>query len=325
MHWLDRATTLTIARTPTGRRPFHLGWGDRDVVDWYIDNAATAPPVADIELIRRPARRNGDLVMRDIEFESPFDLLPKESRVVRARWLTTDPEPERLVVLHPVWNDEDYSTRGRIARDLLDRGIASIMIQHPLYGDRRRTTGVDYPVPRVSDFCLMGRAAVLEGRSLVTELDRRGYQMGVAGYSMGGNIAGFVASLVDVPVAIAPIAAAYAAGPVFLDGVLRHTIAWDALGGDNGATVDRLQRVLTAGSILNHPPPPHMRAAAILAGSRDGFVPTSATLAIHRHWPGSQMNWINAGHASLLVRHRAEQADTIEASFDRLDALVAAA
>jgi hypothetical protein len=279
--------------------------------------------VVDIELIRRPARRNGDVVMRDIEFESPFDLLPEESRVVRARWLTTDPEPERLVVLHPAWNDEDYSTRSRVARDLLDRGIASIMIQHPLYGDRRRTTGVDYPVPRVSDFCLMGRAAVIEGRSLVTELDRRGYRVGVAGYSMGGNIAGFVASLVDIPVAIAPIAAAYAAGPVFLDGVLRHTIAWDALGGNNSATLDRLQRVLTAGSILNHPPPPHMRAAAILAGSRDGFVPTSATLAIHRHWPGSQMNWLKAGHASLLIRHRSELVATIKASFDRLDALVA--
>jgi hypothetical protein len=105
--------------------------------------------------------------------------------------------------------------------------------------------------------------------------------------------------------------------------VLRHTIAWDALGGDNGATLDRLERVLTAGSILNHPPPPHMRAAAILAGSRDGFVPTSATLAIHRHWPGSQMNWLKAGHASLLIRHRPELVATIEASFDRLDALVA--
>lgn len=321
MHWLDRATTLTIARTPLGRRPFHLGWGDPDVVDWYVENASIAPPVADIELIRRPARRNGDLIMRDIEFESPFDLLPVESRVVRARWLTTDPEPERLVVLHPAWNDEDYSTRSRIARDLLDHGIASIMIQHPLYGDRRRGTAVDYPVPRVSDFCMMGRAAVVEGRSLVTELHGHGYRVGVAGYSMGGNIAGFVASLVNVPVAITAVAAAYAAGPVFLDGVLRHTIPWDALGGKDDAVVQRLSRVLTAGSILNHPPPPHMAAATILAASRDGYVPTSATLAIHRHWPGSQMNWRVAGHASLLVRHRPAIVDTIVTAFDRSEAL----
>lgn len=321
VHWLDRATTLRIDRTPGSRRPFNLGWGDPSIIDWYLENAGRVPPVARVDPLLRPARRSGRVVMRDLAFESPFDMLPAEARLVRARWITTDPEPERVVVLHPAWNDEDYGTRTKIATDLLDRGIASVLIQHPLYGERRRDTVIDYPVPLVSDFCIMGRGAVLEGRSLVDHLLRRGYRVGVSGYSMGGNLAGFVGVLTDRPVAVAPLAAAYAAGPVFLGGVLRHTIAWDALGGKTDRVVDRLTRVLTAGSLLNHPPTEHARRAVIVAGSRDGYVPTAATQAIHRHWPGSEMEWVNAGHASLLLRHRSTLVDAIARAFDRVSDL----
>ena len=145
--------------------------------------------------------------------------------------------------------------------------------------------------------------------------------MGVSGYSMGGNIAGFVGSLVDFPVAMSAIAAAYSAGPPFMTGLLRKTIAWDALGGETEAIVDRISQVLHAGSLLNHAPPPHAAAAVLLAGTRDGFVPTSSTQAIHRHWKGSKMDWVNAGHACLLFTKRDRIVGTIEEAFDRLDAL----
>jgi pimeloyl-ACP methyl ester carboxylesterase len=259
--------------------------------------------------------------MRDFSFESPFDMLPEEATTVRARWITTDPEPERVAVLHPAWNDEDYDTRTRIARMLLERGVASVLIQHPLYGERRRGAPLEFPVPLVSDFCVMGRAAVLEGRSLVTHLVDAGYRVGVSGYSMGGNIAGFVGALVEQPVAVAPLAASYAAEPVFFGGVLRNTIAWDSLGGKTDAVIERLGAVLRAGSILNHPPPEHTRAAVIVGGTRDGYVPTSAVQAIHRHWPGSRMEWVRAGHASLLIRHRPRLIDAIVDAFDRLETL----
>jgi hypothetical protein len=320
MHWLDRATTLTIRRTPPRRRAFGLGWGDRSIVDWYLRNAAIVPHVEPADPAMRPARRIGPVVMRDLTFDSPFDMLPDAARLVRGRWITTHPEPERVVVLHPAWNDEGYDTRARMARILLERGVASIMIQHPLYGDRGRRVPLDFPVPLVSDFCVMGRAAVLEGMALATHLHRAGYRVGVSGYSMGGNIAGFVGALAGVPIATAALAASHAAAPVFLGGVLRHTIAWDALGGRTEAVVDRLGAVLGAGSILNHPAPPHGRTAVIVGGTRDGYVPTSAVQAIHRHWPGSRMVWVKAGHASLLVRHRRRLVDAVVDSFDRLEA-----
>jgi hypothetical protein len=324
MHWLDRATTVAMSRKPTGKRPFNLGWGDPAIVEWYLDNAATVPPAAEVTPTIRPARKGGAVTMRDLEFESPFDMLPPEARTVRARWITTDPEPERVVVLHPAWNDEDYTTRTRIAHDLVERGIASIMLQHPFYGERRRDTVLDNPVPLVSDFCVMGRGAVLEGMALVAHLVRAGYRVGVSGYSMGGNLAGFVGVLTDTPVAIAPLAASYSAAPVLLGGVHRNTIAWDALGGETPEVVARLTRVLSAGSILDHPPPEHAAAAVLVAGTRDGYVPTAAPQAIHHHWPGSRMEWVTAGHASLILRHRDILVAAIAESFDRVDALTVA-
>lgn len=321
MHWLDRAAEFTTARLPTHKRAFHLGWGDGGVVDWYLENAGRVPPIADAEVRLRPARRSGRVVMRDIWFESPFDMLPEAIRRVQARWLSPIPEADRVVLLHAAWNDEDYRTRMRIAGDLLSRGIGAVIVQHPYYGERRRNGALGTPVPLVSDFCLMGRGGVLEGRVLARFLHRRGLRVGVAGYSMGGNIAGFVGALVDFPVAIAAVAAPYAAGPAFMHGLLRSAIPWEALGGEHPEVVERLSRVLHAGSILNHPPPPHTAAAVLLAGTKDGFVPTAATQAIHHHWPGSKMEWVNAGHASLLWRKRDLIAATIAEALDRLDRL----
>ena len=305
---------------PPNKRPFNLGWGDRDVVRWYLDNARVVPPIADIAVRIRPARRSGGIVVRDLEFESPFEMLPASARRVRARWISTKQEPKRVVILHASWNDEDYRTRARIARDLIGQGIAAVILQHPLYGDRRPVAYLATPVPLVSDFCLMGRGGVIEGRSLVRYLHQAGYEVGVSGYSMGGNIAGFVGVLVDFPVAISAVAAPYSAGPPFMSGLMRNTIAWDALGGDRPEVVERISRVLHAGSLLDHVPPAHAASAVLLAGTRDGFVPTSSTQAIHRHWVGSTMHWINAGHASLLFTKRDLIVSTVVESFDRLTA-----
>ena len=319
MHWLDRAAQLSAARMPANKRPFNLGWGDPKVVQWYLDNSRNVPPIADVEVRVRPARRLGRVVVRHLEFRSPYEMLPEAIRTVHGRWFTTSPEPERVVILHASWNDEDYRTRTRLARDLLEGGVATIIPQHPFYGDRRRSRHLASPIPLVSDFCLMGRGGVLEGRALAAHLNREGYSVGVSGYSMGGNIAGFVGTLVDFPVAMSAIAASYSAGPPFMSGLLRHTIAWEALGGETPAVVERISRVLHAGSLLDHRPPPHAAHAVLLAGTRDGFVPTSATQAIHRHWQGSRLHWVNAGHASLLFTKRDLMASVIIESFDRTE------
>ena len=49
----------------------------------------------------------------------------------------------------------------------------------------------------------MGRAAVVEGMTLLSHFHGLGRSTGVAGYSMGGNIAAFVGGLTPFPTAIA--------------------------------------------------------------------------------------------------------------------------
>ena len=73
-----------------------------------------------------------------------------------------------------------------------------MILENPLYGDRRTDPGDDRPLGSVSDFAVMGRAAVVEGRALLAHFHRRGLHTGVGGFSMGGNIAAFVGALDDM-------------------------------------------------------------------------------------------------------------------------------
>lgn len=322
MHWMDRAAALAFRRLPREHRVFRDGWGDRDRIDAYLARVGTLPPVPQPPIAERVADggRDGHVAV-DLSFESPAEDLPDASRTARARVITTDPEPERIVVLLSQWNDHDAAARRQLAHRLLQRGIASVILENPYYGSRRPVPGDQQPIATVADFGPMGRAAVMEGRVLARHFHDRGHRVGVSGYSMGGNLAAFVAATVPFPVAAAPLAGSHSPGPVFLGGVLRSTVDWEALGGETAETSEALFDYLAAATILDHPPPAHLRAAVLVAATKDGFVPTSAVQAVHRHWPGSKMEWVNGGHGWLLWRRKERLVDGIVDAFDRLAAL----
>jgi hypothetical protein len=297
---------------------FRDGWGDRDLIDAYLGRVATFPPLEIPPIVEQSPRRHGPLVISDLEFESTAEDLPARARTARARLIATGPDPDRVVVLMSAWNDHDYRSRMRIANLLHSHGIASVMLENPYYGERRPNPGDEQPIATVADFGMMGRAAVLDGRVLAGHFHRRGATVGVAGFSMGGNLAAFVAAGLPFAVATAPLAGAHSPAPVFLDGILRSTIAWDALGGERPQVEQALWDYLSAATVLDHPPRPHLGYAVLIAATKDGYVPTSSIQAVHRHWPGSTLEWINAGHGSLAWRHRDRMAAAIVGSFDRL-------
>jgi dienelactone hydrolase len=320
MHWLDRLSASALGRTPPHRRVFRDGWGDRDLIDAYLGRVATFPPLEIPLVSEHPPRLNGEMVVTEFDFESTAEDLPERSRTARARLIAAAPEAEQVVLLMSAWNDHDYRSRTRIAMLLLAHGIASVMLENPYYGERRPSPGDEQPIATVADFGMMGRAAVLDGRALAGYFHRRGAAVGVSGFSMGGNLAAFVAAGLPFPVAAAPLAGAHSPAPVFLDGILRSSIAWDALGGEDPDVERALWDYLSAATVLDHPPRPHLRNAVLLAATKDGYVPTSAVQAVHRHWPGSTLEWINAGHGSLAWRHRSRMAEAIVRSFDRMAA-----
>jgi pimeloyl-ACP methyl ester carboxylesterase len=224
---------------------------------------------------------------------------------------------DRIVVLMAAWNEHDSRARFGIARRLARQGIGSLVLENPYYGIRRPEGQDGQPIRTVSDFFRMGIGAVMEGRGLLTAIRDAGYVPGVAGYSMGGNISALVSSTMPFPIATAPLAASYSPSPVYLDGALRGGIAWDALGGESSAE-PRLRAALLAASVLDRPAPVHARYAVLVSAQSDGYVPATATEALHAHWPGSELRWIPGGHATLLWFHKAAFAAAIADSFDRL-------
>jgi hypothetical protein len=319
VHWLDAISARALARTPPHKRVFRRGWGDPEALTAYLQEAAAATPIPDLPVAEGPERPVGGLVERDLTFESPGRYLPEASRLARARLVAPPGGTGRAVVLMASWNDHGYEGRAKLAAGLAARGIASALLEQPFYGARRAVPGDEQPIATVADFMWMGRSAVLEGRVLADYLRRKGYRAGVSGYSMGGNMAGFLAAAMPFPVATALLAAPFSPGPPFLHGILRTTIAWEALGGDTPEVRDRLSEVLHSASILRFPAPPHTRAAVLVAATRDGYVPTAAAQAVHRHWPGSELEWVNAGHGTLLWFHRDRLAEAVVRSFERLD------
>ncbi|MCB2223453.1 MAG: alpha/beta hydrolase family protein [Actinobacteria bacterium] len=321
MQWLDRVSAAMLARTPPQRQVFRDGWGDPDVLDWYASIVREPPEIPEVALRAGARHRLDGLVATDLTFDTPALHLPAAAHPGRARVIEPPDGAERACVLMAAWNEHGYDARTRLARLLAPHGIASVILENPHYGARRADPGDDRPLATVADFAVMGRAAVVEGLTVLAAVRREGRTPGVAGFSMGGNMAAFVGAMAPFPTAISPAAGSHSPAPPFLQGVIRTAIAWDALGGDDPDTRERLRGFFRSASVLDHDPPPHTAAAVMVAGTIDGFVPTSAVLALHRHWPGSKMEWVNAGHATLLWRNKDRMADGIVQSFDRLAAL----
>ncbi|RPI22877.1 MAG: abhydrolase domain-containing 18, partial [Actinobacteria bacterium] len=261
------------------------------------------------------AQRTGPLLVRDGWFESPAPQ-PEASKRAALRLITPAGGGDRTCLLMAAWNDHTYATRTRLARALAARGIGSVVLHQPFYGPRRPDPAHGQPIRTVSDFMVMGRAALDEGRSLLRTLGDEGHRVGVSGYSMGGNMAALIAATVPFPVATAPLAASHSPAPVYLDGVLRHGIAWEALGGEEAAA-GRLRRIMLTASVLRLPPPPHAAAAVIVAARSDGYVPREASDDLHRHWPGSVLRRVPGGHATLLWFHTETLATAVADAFLR--------
>jgi len=311
MHPIDRAASLLFRFGPSSLKVFSEGWGDEAGVA-TLDTSVELPPPPKLTIDWETRAAGDGYTTRDGTFPSPAKHLPPNSRAAHVRMFSPDKPDGRLVVMMAAWNDHGYDTRSGLAQLLVQHGVTSVMLENPFYGARR--TGTDQPIRTVADFGIMGRAAVEEGVALLAHF-ADDYRIGVTGYSMGGNIGALVGALAPDGTAIAALAASHSPGPVWLDGVIRHVVDWEALGGPE--TAPRLRRELGKATVLSIEPLPHTARAIIVGASGDGYIPRSAVEELHAHWPGSELRWINAGHATMIWRHKPALVDAIVESFDR--------
>lgn len=316
---LDRLAKLLFLVDRKRLAVFPDGWGEPSHID-LLHRSPTVSPAPPAEVVwSRKEEHRGFRIRRGV-FPSPAaDVLPPSLDRVAVEWIEPGGGTSRTVILFPAWNDHGFAERRKLGVLLAERGVGSVSFEAAFYGSRRTTPEPLHAIRTVGDFARLGYSAIIEGRALASAFSLAG-DVGVSGYSMGGNLAALASATLPGPLATAVFAASHSPGPVYLDGVLRSAIAWRALGTRHEAE-ETLRRHLSAVSVLNLPPLPHHRSAVLIGATGDDFVPPEATRALHQHWEDSSLTWVRAGHATLLWRNRPLLADAIVRAFDRLDAL----
>jgi dienelactone hydrolase len=327
MHWLDALTArLLVARQP---RFFEDGWGPASLLDklTHAPQGFAFPELHEVAL--GPARRQGRLLVQEGRFPSPAAVgsLPASCHQARFQLLLpheAGPLPPVCVFL-AASGDDGFGMRGFLARELARHGVGALLLENPYYGSRRPPDQRGPAVRTVVDLLLMFRATAVEATALLGWLLARGHpKVGISGYSMGGSIAAYAASLFPLPLAVIPLAASPSAAPVFTQGVLSAVPDWEALGRTTGgpdAARQRLADILSAASTLSLPPLPNPRRAILVAARQDGFVPAAATLRLLQHWRGAELRYLPGGHVSAFVTGRGFIVRSIVDAFSRIEPL----
>jgi esterase/lipase len=161
----------------------------------------------------------------------------------------------------------------------------------------------------------MNYTTVVEARSLLAWLRREGFdRIGVTGYSQGGVMSAFAAALTAFPIAAIPRGAADAARPIFVEGGLSKSMNWSKLNeqlGDEARSY--FARCLEPVTVSRFPPPADPTLAIIVNARHDGFVPAEQAIALHRHWAGSELRWLEGGHVTAALFIQAQRQAILDA------------
>lgn len=305
---IDRAAGVGLRFPSRNQVVFPDGWGDRaafDLLTLFDEQVEPVSPVWSSDAAMAGLRR------RSGYFPSPLATLPAGSSVPME---LVEPAggTDRVVALFPAWNQEGFDQRRSLAEAVARRGVAVALLEIPLYGKRRRPGAVGMPIRTVADFMVMGAGAIVEAQALLGGLRTEFPRVGVAGFSMGGNLAALTSALAPFPLATALMAAPHTPRAPYLEGNLSHAIRWKALGGP--ASRAELSAALGAISATSYPARPHHRDAVLVGGRHDGFVPPASIEELATHWQ-VEVRWLRGGHGVLWWRRRHELVRAVLDSF----------
>jgi hypothetical protein len=313
LHGTLDAVMANATRWP---RLYPDGFGDRArlerLVEAIRDFEPGSPPPGVTLHWTGPFRRSGPVRVRSGAFRSPVaHWLAPECAEVPVK--LTVPAGEsfpcaRVCVLFAATGEEGFRPRRGWAMRLAEHGIGSLLFENPYYGHRRPSGQRAAALRSVADQFAMNLSTVQEGRALVHWLREQGVpRIGVSGYSQGGMMAAFVGALTPFAVATVPRGTGAAARPVFTEMELTKFFFWRRLAEQlEGREQARryLGRCLDPVDVCRFPPPVDPRAAILVASRQDRFVPADEVRRLHRHWPGSELRWLQAGHVSGALYRR---------------------
>nr|WP_246357253.1 alpha/beta hydrolase family protein [Pyxidicoccus fallax] len=302
---------------------FAAGWGDEPfLANVAVGTAFLAEPARITPEWGAPVSRRGSVV-RDGTFASPLPMLAPAASTAHVRWLGAgSPRGRSACVVLAASREEGFALRERLYAPLVREGVDLFLLENPYYGLRRPLGQRGGALRTVSDHVLMNLGMVEEARALLAWLRSEGYaRLGIAGYSMGGYMAALAAVLFPEPLAVAALAAGASPVPVFTRGLLSWSIRFEELDGsrrDAERARERLGHIFDLANLMKFPPPRQPGAAILLACRKDGFVPGAETRALHAHWTGSELRWVNAGHVSAILTERAALRAAVRDSLARV-------
>ncbi len=305
--WLSRRSKL-----------FSEGWGDEALFARLADRISYFDPPSQIALHWSTGGERRGGTRRDGTFFSPLEWLPDPTRTVHVRaWMRA--EHTTACVILAASRDEGFRAREHIFGGLIARGLDLYFLENPFYGSRRTSRGPARMT--ISDHGLMSLGMVLEARALLEHLHARYPKLMVAGYSMGGHMAAITAAVTPLAVGCAALATGASASSIYTRGLLSWSVDLDALGGTpdlRAAARERLHQLFEVADVTRYPAPERSDAAVIVGCKRDGYVLNSETERLHRHWKGSSLRWIPAGHFSALVTSRRALCDCVVEAVGKL-------
>ncbi len=315
-----------LTRAMGGPKLYADGFGSLDELDALVQTVrgydAALPPMR-IEMAWQHSRTSSTATVRVGSFVSPAaSMLPPRTRTAFVEFH----EPlhgatGRVCLLLAATGEEGYPLRRRLVHDLLAQGIGAVLLENPFYGSRR-PEGQRFSLLRtVRDQFAMNTATVDEARALLRWIRDEGFVPGASGYSQGGMMTSFGAALCDFPVAAVPCASGLRAAPIFTENALQRRFDWAALAkafGSESSARRHFAACLEPVDVGRFPPP-HHPASAILVGARyDGYIPEAEVEALHRHWPGSELRWVETGHLTGAVLGKRAHLRAIVDAFDRM-------
>ena len=316
---IPAAHPLDLAVAWLSRRSlFSRGWGDEALFPRLSDRVAYFEPPSRIALHWSRGRQDRGITRRDGTFLSPLQLLPEHTRTGRVRAWTRAQHLAACVIL-AASRDEGFRAREHIFGKLIAHGLDLYFLENPFYGSRRTPQGPSHMT--ISDHGLMVLGMVLEARALLEHLHPSYPKLVVAGYSMGGHMAAITAAVTPFAVGCAALATGASASIIYTRGLLSWSVDLEALGGTRdrrAAARERLHQLFEVADVTRYPQPVRSDAAVIAGCKRDGYVFRSETERLHKHWKGSALRWIPAGHFSALVTSRRALCHCVAEAADKL-------
>ena len=312
------------------QKMFSDGWGDPDLLADLIERTNHFREPASIDVNWRPGHQRLDgLHLFEGSFESP-DMslpLPPESRTAYFQLLLPeDAFDGRLpaVCVHLAGSgDATYAARRVLSAPLARQtDIGALILQNPFYGERRPEGQPGTKLRTVTDQFAMNLATIEEARSLLRWLREDGYErIGLTGYSMGGYMAAMVAQLVPYRIAVVPCAAGDTVVPPIIHSPLSNLYDWRTLAAQlppDDSPKALMTRIMRRFAISKHGQLDHPETAIVMGSIRDEFIPPSEVMKLHKHWEGSELRWMDAGHTTGWALHGAEMRDAVRDAFSRL-------